>query len=89
MDSTEGDPDCSSVSAAARVGDSESLQQLIVNGSCIDVQDSRGWTALHEAAKANHCDCVKILLEHIEDEKGIHSVFMLHLCFVQGESKRS
>ncbi|XP_033646537.1 ankyrin repeat and SOCS box protein 3-like [Asterias rubens] len=74
MDSTEGDPDCSSVSAAARVGDSESLQQLIVNGSCIDVQDSRGWTALHEAAKANHCDCVKILLEHIEDEKDVNVV---------------
>ncbi|XP_033638209.1 ankyrin repeat and SOCS box protein 3-like [Asterias rubens] len=73
MDFTEAYPDrCSSVGAVARVGDIKSLQQLIANGSCVDIHDNRGWTPLHEAANANHCDCVKILLEHIEDEDDLN-----------------
>ena len=84
MDFTEAYPDrCSSVGAVARVGDIKSLQQLIANGSCVDIHDNRGWTPLHEAANANHCDCVKILLEHIEDEDGSCIIFLLMVLYTK------
>ena len=72
MDFTEAYPDrCSSVGVAAKLGNTQALKELIAKGACIDIHDNRGWTPLHEAAHANHLECVKILLGAETDDEGL------------------
>ena len=48
--------------AAARAGDTSTIQQLLAAGQCIDAADSNGDSALHMAAEQGHTDAVSLLL---------------------------
>ena len=56
---------CSSAALAARAGNVELLKRLV--GDCVrsvNVQDNRGWKAIHEAAFWSNVECLKIVLEN-------------------------
>jgi ankyrin repeat protein len=48
--------------AAAQVGDLEKLREVLTANN-VDNADSRGWTALHNAAWYGHVSCVKYFVE--------------------------
>ncbi|XP_014663037.1 PREDICTED: ankyrin-2-like [Priapulus caudatus] len=58
------DDTCSTVGQAARTGNLPELKRLIKMKRPVDVQDNRGWRAIHEAAAANHGECLAELLKH-------------------------
>ncbi|XP_042877702.1 ankyrin repeat and SOCS box protein 3-like [Penaeus japonicus] len=62
MDFTEAyDDTSSSIGLAARLGDSQLLQELLQKGYPANGHDNRGWQPLHEAAYNGHVECVRLL----------------------------
>lgn len=52
---------------AAQYGDLDRVKKLVSQGTCIDVRDNSGYTALHYAARAGHLDVCKFLLSNGAD----------------------
>ncbi|KAJ2724169.1 hypothetical protein GGI07_002123 [Coemansia sp. Benny D115] len=46
----------------ASKGDAETCRKLLLRGASINLADSHGWTALHEAAKGGHHETLMLLL---------------------------
>jgi hypothetical protein len=49
---------------AARRGDAITVERVLQQGADADVQDARGWTALHHAAAAGHAETAGCLLAY-------------------------
>lgn len=52
---------------AAQYGELERVRKLVFQGTCVDVRDHAGYTALHYAARAGHLDVCRFLLAHGAD----------------------
>lgn len=64
MDFTEAYPDTTSpVALAARTGDLNKLRRLVSRGKSTEIQDNRGWRAIHEAAFWGQTECLNFLLQ--------------------------
>ncbi|XP_037791230.1 ankyrin repeat and SOCS box protein 3-like [Penaeus monodon] len=75
MDFTEAyDDTSSSVGLAARLGDTQLLQELLKKGYAANGHDNRGWQPLHEAAYNGHAECVSLLTgsENVEVDALTH-----------------
>ncbi|KAJ1955657.1 hypothetical protein GGI12_005505, partial [Dipsacomyces acuminosporus] len=46
----------------ASKGDTVTCRRLLASGAAIDIADSHGWTALHEASKRSHLETLELLL---------------------------
>ncbi|GAB1610094.1 ankyrin repeat and SOCS box protein 3-like [Argonauta hians] len=74
MDFSEAYADtCSTIGAAARVGDVCALQTLLTQGRPVDVRDNRGWEPLHEAAFWNNTGCLQVLLHRGKVDVNVQS----------------
>ena len=47
----------------ARKGYTKLMKLLIKNGTIVNIQDNRGYTALHLASRYGHKDCVELLIK--------------------------
>lgn len=58
----------------ASKGDATTCRKLLSRGAHVDITDSHGWTALHEATKNSHMDALEVLLSPpIRGKSSLHS----------------
>lgn len=71
---------------AARKGDIEVVQRLIIRGADVDEKDEKGGTPLHEAAKEGHRDVVRLLIAESAniDARGPLGLSPLHIAAAKG-----
>lgn len=56
---------------AARYGDLERVRKLLLQGTCVNVTDNAGYTALHYAVRGGHLNICKFLLSNGADINAI------------------
>eukprot|EP01060_Flectonema_neradi_P003615 TRINITY_DN12341_c4_g1_i1.p1 TRINITY_DN12341_c4_g1~~TRINITY_DN12341_c4_g1_i1.p1 ORF type:complete len:572 (+),score=121.50 TRINITY_DN12341_c4_g1_i1:75-1718(+) len=69
---------------AARCGDVRIVNTLIMAGSKVNTEDSKGYTALLVAAEGGHHEVVRTLLEHGADPKVKHIDYCLNCVVSKG-----